>query len=146
MKKVSVLLVALLFLYGCSHICAKNDKNKEMECSKIETILSDFSKKIIAYYDKKNIPIPKDFDEKQIIEVLEKEYPDQTKVKLIKSNFKIKARSIDNSYSVVLCEPNTGNKLMEDLGCHTTHVELRFWDKESTYPCTFEENWGSYCR
>lgn len=146
MKKLSVLLAAFLFFYGCSYIYVKDDEEKAQEYSKLEIILSDFSKKIIAYYERQNIPIPKDFNEKQFIEVLEEVYPDQTKVELIKKDFKIRAHSIDNNYSVVLCDPDTGSKLMEDLSYHTTHVEIRFWDKEGTYPCTFEENWEAYCK
>ena len=146
MRRLSVLLVAFLFFYGCSYIYAKDDEDKAKEYSKIEIILSDFSKKIIAYYERQNIPIPKDFNEKQFIEVLEKVYPDQTKVELIKKDFKIRAHSLDNNYSVVLCDPITDSKLMEDLSCHTTHVEIRLWDKEGIYPCTFEENWEAYCK
>lgn len=146
MRRLSVLLVAFLFFYGCSYIYAKDDEDKAKEYSRIEIILSDISKKIIAHYERQNREIPKDFNEKQFIEVLEKVYPDQAKVQLIKKDFKIKARSIDNNYSVVLCDPDTDRKLMEDLSCHTTHVEIRFWDKEGTYPCTFEENWEVHCR
>lgn len=146
MRKISVLLVVFLLFAGCSYFYVKNDEGKAKEYSKIEIILSDFSKKITAYYGKQNISIPKDFDEKQFIEVLEKVYPDQAKVELIKKDFKIKARPMDNNYSVVLCEHGIGSKLMEDLSCHTTHVEIRFWDKEGTYPCTFEENWEVYCK
>lgn len=146
MRKLSVLLFVFLFFYGCSYICVKDDEEKAKEYSKIEIILSDFSKKIIAHYERQNIPIPKDFNEKQFIEVLEEVYPDKTKVELIKKDFKVKAHSIDNNYSVVLCDPDTGSKLMEDLSCHTTHVEIRFWDKEGIYPCIFEENWQMYCK
>lgn len=148
MRKLFVFVVASSFFFGCSYgsIYAKEDEDKAKEYSKIEIILSDFSKKITAHYAKQNMPIPKDFDEKQFIEVLEKVYPDQNKVELIKKNFKIKAHSMDDTYSVVLCEPDTGSKLMEDLSCHTTHVEIRFWDKEGTHPCTFEENWEAYCK
>ena len=129
-----------------SNIYAKDDEDKAKEYSKIEIILSDFSKKVTAYYDKQDMSIPKDFDEKQFIEVLEKVYPDQDRVELIKKDFKIKARTIDNNYSVVLCDPDTDNKLMEDLSCHTTHVEIRFWNKEGTHPCIFEENWEACCK
>ena len=146
MRKISVLLVIFLLFAGCSYIYVKNDEGKVREYSKIEIILSDFSKKVTAYYEKQNISIPKDFDERQFIEVLEKVYPDQDKVELIKKNFKIKAHSIDNSYSVVLCNSDTGNKLMEDLSCTLSKVDIRFWDKEGTYFCTFEENWERYCK
>lgn len=148
MRKIPIILVAFIFLFGCfyGNIYAKDDEEKARKYSKIEIILSDFSKKITAYYERQNMLIPKDFDEKQFIEVLEKIYPDKTKVEIIKRDFKIKARSTDDNYSVVLCDPDTGSKLMEDLSCHTTHVEIRFWDKEGTYPCTFEENWEAYCK
>lgn len=146
LKNIAALLVAFIFLFGCSYIYAKDDEDKAKEYSKIEIILSDFSKKITAHYAKHNMSIPKDFDEKQFIEVLEKVYPDQTKVDLIKRDFKIKARSLDNIYSVILCNPDTDNKLLEDLSCHTTHVEIRFWDKEGFQPCTFEENWKVHCK
>jgi hypothetical protein len=146
LRRLSILLVAFLFFYGCSFIYVKGDENKIREYSKIETILSDFSKKIVAYYGKQKMTIPRDFDEKRFIEVLEKAYPDQTKVKLIRQSFKIKARSIDNSYSVVLCSPETDSKLMEDFSCTLNKVDIRFWDKEGAYSCTFEENWGVYCK
>ena len=146
MRKSVVILVAVILFSGCFPLYVKDNEDTERKYSKIEIILSDFSKKITAYYAKNNVLIPKDFDEKQFIEVLEKVYPDQNKVELIKKNFKIKAHSIDNNYSVVLCDPDTGNKLMEDLSCHITHVEIRFWDKKGTYHCTFEENWGVYCK
>lgn len=40
-------MVAFLFFYGCSYIYAKDDEKAE-KYSKIEIILSDFSKKITA--------------------------------------------------------------------------------------------------
>lgn len=148
MRRFSILLVAFLFFYGCSftNIYAKNAEDKAREYSKIEIILSDFSKKIVAHYEKQKMAIPKNFDENQFIEILEIIYPDQAKVELIKKDFKIKAHSLDNSYSVVLCTPDTGDKLMEDISCTLNKVDIRFWDKDGSYPCTFEENWAVYCK
>lgn len=148
MRKISIVLLIFIVFYGCSfgNIYAKDDEDKAKEYSKIEILLSDFSKKITAHYAKQNLFIPKDFDEKQFIEVLEKTYPDQSKVELIKKNFKIKAHSVDNIYSVILCNPDTDNKLMEDLSCTLNKVDIRFWDKEGTHPCIFEENSELYCK
>lgn len=148
LRKISVLFITFLFFYGCSFgsVYAKDDEDKAREYSKIEIMLSDFSKKITAYYAKQNISIPKDFDEKQFFEILQIVYPDQTKVELIKKNFKIKAYSKDNIYSVVLCDPDRENKLMEDLSCTLNKVDLRFWDKDGAYSCTFEEDWERYCK
>ena len=147
MKKSFTILFAFLFFCGCSYlkIYANDEEEKVREYSKIEILLSDFSKKITAYYEKQNQTIPKNFDEKQFIEILKKIYPDQAKVELI-NKFKIKVRSINKDYSVVLCNTDTGNKLMEDLSCNLTHVEIRLWDKKDIYVCTFEENWEPYCK
>ncbi|MEW6419617.1 MAG: hypothetical protein AB1480_16135 [Nitrospirota bacterium] len=69
-----------------------------------------------------------------------------SKVELVKKGFKIKAKAIDSNYSVVLCDSDTDSKLMEDLSCTLNKIDIRFWDKEGTYRCTFEENWKIYCR
>jgi hypothetical protein len=59
MKKFIAVMVMALFLYGCPLI--KGDTNSEKkaeEYSKVEIILSDLSKKITSYYDRKNQSIP----------------------------------------------------------------------------------------
>ena len=150
MKKFITIMVIALFFYGCP--LSKGDKNNEEKSEKysqVEIILSDFSKKITSYYEGRKQPIPNNFDYKEFIRILEKTYPDQGKVNLIKKNYKIKARSANNGYSVVLCDPDTNNKLMEDIAdprCSLSKVEIRFWDKEHVYPCIFEENWLQYCK
>lgn len=135
-------------IQGCSIVGLKtsSDEEKIKEYSSIEILLSDFSKKITAYYEKQGLIIPKDFDEKQFIEVLKKTYPDQSKIELIQNNYKIKARPIGNEYSVMLCESSSDKKLMEDLSCNLTYVEIRYWDKKDIYPCAFEENWERLCK
>jgi hypothetical protein len=150
MKNIITVIIIALFFYGCPLIKGdKNNDEKAEKYSQVEIILSDFSKKITSYYDRKNQSIPANFDEKEFIRILEENYPNQGKVTLIKKNYKIKARSVNNGYSVVLCDPDTNNKLMEDIAdprCSLSRVEIRFWDKEGTYPCIFEENWLQYCK
>jgi|SRR3972149_3514734 len=144
-RRLSIVLTTVILFAGCSYFI-KNNSNKASQYSKTEVILSDFSKKIVAYYERQNQSLPEDFDERQFIEVLKKVYPDQSKVEMIKRDFKIKAHTIDHNYSVVLCDPNTDAKLMEDLSCTLNRVDIRFWDKESTSTCEFEENWELYCK
>jgi uncharacterized protein YceK len=136
LRKIFILFTALLIIQGCSIIGLKtsSDEDKIREYSQTEILLSDFSKKITAYYEKKGLSVPIDFDEKQFIEVLKNTYPDQSKVELIQANYKIKARPIGNDYSVMLCDSSNDKKLMEDLSCNLTHVEIRYWDKEGFYP------------
>ena len=146
MRKLFVVLTVFLIFAGCSYIYVKDEEDRARKYSNIEITLSDFSKKIIAYYERQSQSFPEYFDEKDFIELLEKVYPDQSKVESIKRDFKIKARSIDNNYSVVLCNPDTDGKLMEDLSCTLNRVDIRLWEKDIAMPCQFEENWEGYCK
>lgn len=146
MRKGCFALVVFLSFMTQGNLYA-NEEAKDREYSKIEINLVDFSKKITAYYEKQNFPIPEDFDENKFFEVLKKTYPNQSKIELIQGNFKIKVRATgNNNYSVVLCDLDTDNKLMEDFSCGIKNVEIRNWDKEGRFTCTFEENWEAYCR
>jgi hypothetical protein len=147
-RKIFVLLTAFLILQGCSLVGLKtsSDEDKVRAYSKTEILLSDFSKKITAYYEKQGLSIPTDFDEKMFIEVLKKTYPDQSKVEFIRDSYKIRAHSIENEYSVMLCDSITDKKLMEDFSCDLSNVEIRYWDKEDFHPCKLEEDWRNYCK
>jgi hypothetical protein len=149
MKKIVAVIVLSLSFYGCLFIKSDKDEEKLKEYSQVEIIMSDFSKKITSYYERTKQPVPDNFNEQEFIRILEETYPDQGKVILIKENYIMKARSVNNGYSVVLCAPETNNKLMEDIAdprCSLSRVEIRFWDKEGVYPCRFEENWMQYCK
>lgn len=145
MRKLAM-LVMLLVVAGCAHMgtpTTEEDRTKEL--SRVEVTLSDFSKTITAYYGARGSKVGDGFDEKQFFAILETDYPDQSKVAKIKIGFTVKARPVDGGYSVMLCDRQTGNKLMEDFSCHLTRVELRLWDKDGNYPCAFEQTWKPLC-
>jgi hypothetical protein len=108
-------------------------------------LLSDFSMKIVGYYQSQNLTIPKDFDTKQFFSLLEKIYQDQSSVKHIQNNYRVFVRPIDGGYSVMLCDPKTDRKIMEDLSCHVNRVEIRSWESNVPAPCVCEGNWKQYC-
>lgn len=146
MKRIILLSILLtLFLGSVVLQCGAVEADKAKYYGKVEMVMIDFSKKIKAHYQSQGLKIPQDFDEKQFMAVLEKVYPDQDKVRFIKDNFKIKARSINGNYAVMLCDPGTGRKILEDLSCHVKNVEIRWWNKKETCPCVFEKNWEEYC-
>jgi hypothetical protein len=145
------ILVLLLFICACSVATssARDDEKRAKQYSQVEIMLSDFSKKITGYYAGRNQPIPQDFDSNKFIAILEQIYLNKDKVKLVKSSYKISVRHVDNGYSVMLCDPDTDNKLMEDIAstdCSLSKVEIRFWDKKGAQSCTFEDNWPRYCK
>ncbi len=108
--------------------------------------LSDFSMKTVAYYQSQNLPIPNDFDASQFFALLQRIYPDQSRVNFVQSNYKVSVRPLDGGYSVMLCDPQTNRKIMEDLSCHLDRVEIRSWDSGTESPCVFESNWNPYCQ
>jgi len=144
---VSILI--LLFLFGCIHagaLATSDNDAKVRQYSADAVTLSDFSMQITAYYEARNLSIPKDFDTKQFFEALAK-YPDQSRVKHIIDNYKVFVRPLDGSfYSVMLCDPKTDVKIMEDLSCHLNRVEIRSWENGVAAPCVFENNWKPYCQ
>jgi len=147
MRKFAPFFLAILLL-GCSigSLFAKADEEKVKQFSSLEITLSDMSKKVIAYYDRQGKTVPSDFDEKQLIEVLEKIYPDMEKVEMIRDGYRIKARAVDNDYSVVLCDQESGKKLLEDFSCTLNKVDVRYWDKNTPTECEFETDWKRICK
>ncbi|MGA2240320.1 MAG: hypothetical protein ABSH06_16020 [Thermodesulfobacteriota bacterium] len=142
---VAVLLVFILL--GCAHNGAfsMSSEEKVREYSSTVVTLSDFSMKIVAYYQSQNLSVPKDFDTQQFFALLEKIYPDQSRVKFIQNNYQVSVRSLNGGYSVMLCDPKTNQKIMEDLSCHLDRVEIRSWESTTSSQCVFENNWKPYC-
>jgi hypothetical protein len=146
MKLFMTILLAIV-LFGCSNNCrcpASND-DEVRACAATSVSLSDFSMKIVGHYRSVNQPVPENFGKSQFFSILEKVYPDQAPVNSIRENYQVYARSLDGGYSVMLCDPATNQKLMEDLSCHLNRVEIRSWENQIAGQCVFENNWKPYC-
>ena len=101
--------------------------------------------KIVAYYQSQNLSLPEDFDTRQFFALLQKIYPDQPGVASIQNNYRVSVRRLDGGYSVMICDPKTYQKIMEDLSCHLNRVEIRSWESPTPGECVFENNWKPYC-
>jgi len=137
----------VFILLGCPHNGSFSISNEERirQYSSTAVTLSDFSMKIVAYYESQDLPVPENIDTQQFFALLKKIYPDQSRVKSIQDNYRVFVRSLDGGYSVMLCDPKTDQKIMEDLSCHLDRVEIRSWESTVVSPCVFETNWKSYC-
>ena len=71
--------------------------------------------------------------------------PDREKVEKIKEEYRLKARAVSPGYSVVLCDRDSGNKLLEDFSCTLSKVDIQYWDKDENVACDFEDDWRKYC-
>jgi UDP-galactopyranose mutase len=147
MKRCAILLIFIVLL-GCVHDNALYKLSEEQirEYSSTAVSLSDFSMKIVAYYESQNLSIPKDFDTKQFFALLGKIYPDQSRVNFIQDHYKVSVRPLDGGYSVMLCDPKADRKIMEDLSCHLDRVGIKSWEKSIDTPCVFESNWEQFCK
>lgn len=143
MSKYGLLLLAL-FLSGCA--TAGSIERQKETYSPLEVTLIDMSKKITSYYARQEKMVPPGFDGSEFIAVLDQIYPDKKKVDLIKTNYRVEAREVGGDYSVVLCDPESGRKLLEDFGCTLTRVDVRYWDKEALVSCEFEKDLTQFCR
>jgi len=140
-------IVIIIVLLGCVSNGALSalDEEKTRKYSATAISLSDFSMTIMGYYGTQNLSVSKDFDTKQFFDVLEKTYPDQSRVKHVQESYKVSVRALDGGYSVMLCDPQTNQKIMEDLSCHLDRVEIRSWQSNVDSLCFFESNWKQYC-
>ena len=142
-----IILLFVSVLLGCAHTSPSLESSEVQtrEYSETAVTLSDFSMKIIAYYQSQNLSVPIDFDMSQFFMLLEKKYPDQTRVNLIRNRYRVSVRPLDGGYSVMLCDPEADRKIMEDLSCHVDRVEIKSWERGIPIPCVFEGNWKPYC-
>jgi hypothetical protein len=146
MKRLGAVLLVFVLL-GCAHngTLTMSSAEKVREYSSTAVTLSDFSMKIAAYYQLQNLSVPGDFDAQQFFALLKKVYPDQSRVDFIQNNYHVSVRSLNGGYSVMLCDPKTNQKIMEDLSCHLNRVEIRSWDSATSIQCVFADNWKQYC-
>jgi hypothetical protein len=143
MSKYCAVLLALL-LCGCA-TGGSIERQKETYSS-LEVTLIDMSKKITGYYARQGQKVPPSFDATEFFSVLDKVYPDKTKVEMMRTTFHIEAREVGGDYSVILCDKRNGKKLVEDLSCTLSRVDIRFWDKAVLPSCGFEADWEPYCK
>jgi hypothetical protein len=133
----------IIALFGCTHNCVTQIPGEEYPATAI--LLSDFSMTIIGYYGTQDLSVPNDFDKRQFFALLEKIYPDPSHVSFVQSNYKVSVRPLAGGYSVMLCDPQTNRKIMEDLSCHLDRVEIQSWQSNVDNQCVFESNWKQYC-
>lgn len=146
---VITITILVINIFGCVDLYTTHvpSEGNVKEYSTTAIWLSDFSMTIAGYYETQSLSVPKDFDKKQFFDVLEKKYPDQSHVKYVKENYSVSVRPLEgNYYSVMLCDPKTNRKIMEDLSCHLDRVEIRSWESSNAdSQCVFESNWKLFC-
>ena len=146
MRHCAIILAALVFVAcSTSAVVSKPTEEEARAYSAAAVTLSDFSMEIVAHYQSTRTSVPEDFDAGKFFAVLEDIYRDKARIRSIKDNYHVSVRPLDGGYSVMLCDPRTERKIMEDFSCTLTKVDVMSWESDVPVPCVFENDWKKYC-
>lgn len=149
LSKIYLILMFLILLINCSY--AQSVEKKESAFAPVEASLCQINQKIASHF--LITGIPEGFNENQYYDVL-KDVCNSNSVCLsqaqeIFDSYGVRVRKIDNMFSVMLCDKNMKNKVLEDFSCNNMRVEVHSWKMDKSVSCIFENNWeeikSEYC-
>lgn len=128
-------------------VCASDPQTKKIGIyAPIEASLSHLNQKVAGHFLKNGVPDGFDADQyKAVVEEVCFSNPYcKSQAEGIFDSFGIKARRIDDMFSVMLCDRDLKWKIMEDFSCNNRRIEIQSWKVENKIPCDFETNWQSF--
>jgi hypothetical protein len=133
--KLKILLVDLfiifsLVFFSCRHSSQGIDPK---EVSELEAYLIDFSKKIEGHRLQAG-SLPSDLDAPKFFSILEKYYPDNKIIKIVK-RYPVQVSSEGESYILILCDKGSKMALYKDLGSTITYVDFPYYREGKKVPC-----------
>lgn len=136
------LLMCIFTLVCCAPITQKAEKD-DMLYAPMAASLCFINQKVEGHFLVSGIP--DNFNEAQYKTAVQDVcYPIPTckaQAQDIFDNYGIRARKIDDMFSIMLCDKEMKNKIMEDFSCNNTRVEIRSWKSVDPVPCSFEDRW-----
>lgn len=133
--RVRIFLLWSLIIFSvvglrCRHSSQELDPK---EVSELEEYLIDFSKKIEGYRLQTG-SLPPDLDAKKFFSILEKCYPDNKIIKIVKK-YPVRVSLEGESYILILCDKGSKMALYKDLGSTITHVDFPYYREGQKVPC-----------
>ena len=139
-RKISCFLILLVVVGACA---PEPLIKKEETYAPIEASLSHINQKVSGHFVDSGIP--DGFDAVQYKAAVEQVcFPNpycRTQAVGIFDSFGIKARKVDDMFTVMLCDKELQWKVMEDFSCNNLRVEVQSWKSAENVPCDFETNW-----
>jgi len=66
------------------------------------------------------------------------------------NTYHVKVRRVNDMFTVMLCDIDEKEKVMEDFSCNESMTEIRSYEKDVPGPCEFERGWediiNKYCK
>ncbi|MBI5634970.1 MAG: hypothetical protein HZA15_15995 [Nitrospirae bacterium] len=116
---------------------------KEETYAPIEASLAHINQKVAGHF--LDSGVPDGFDAVQYRAAIEQVcFPNpycKTQAVGIFDSFGIKARKVDDMFSVMLCDKDLKWKIMEDFSCNNLRVEIQSWRIGENVPCEPESDW-----
>jgi hypothetical protein len=147
-RGIGFVLILLIALAGCA---SDSLVKKEKMYAPIEASLCHINQKVAGHFLESGVP--NGFDTVQYRGAVEEVcFPNpycKSQAEGILGSFGIKARKVDDMFSVMLCDKDLKSKIMEDFSCNNRRVEVQSWRVGDDIPCNFEIDWQSikqeYC-
>lgn len=137
-----LLLLSLFTVISCAPITQKAGKDDAIYAP-IASSLCFINQKVDGHFLVSGIP--DNFNEAEYKKAVQDVcYPIaacKAQAQEIFDNYGIRARRIDDMFSIMLCDKEMKNKIMEDFSCNNTRVEIRSWKSVDPMPCSFEDKW-----
>jgi hypothetical protein len=144
-------LILLIILTSCAHITEPTER-REIDYASVEASLCNIDQKVKSHYLSSDIP--DGFNESQyeavVNEICSSNPVCISQIQEIFASYGVRARKVDSTFTVMLCDKDLSRKVMEDFGCNSMLVEVKSWKEGDGVPCKFEDNWQlvlqQYCK
>jgi hypothetical protein len=144
-----LLLLVVLILVGCAHT-TNNIAEITDTYGPVESSLTNINQKIASHFVE---GIPNGFGRDTYVEAVKTVCHDNpvclSQANAIIEQYRLEARKVDDMFSVMLCDKETNQKIMEDFSCNDLRVEVQTWKTGRSEKCVFEDDWHrveqNYC-
>jgi hypothetical protein len=137
MRLTSLAIILSFLLTSCSTvIITKRDDPA------VASFLTELDEKVTGYMYGKEIP--DNFDAAQYKEAVAKVCDNPACKKqsdALFHDYDVNAKKVDGFFSVLLCDKDTHDKVMEDYSCNNVKVEIRSWEMQKPVACGFAADW-----
>lgn len=142
MRSKKLIIILFLAFAGCV-IAPPNMAEKESTFAPVEASLTNIDQKVASHFLVTGVP--EGFDETQykkaVKEVCYLSPSCKSQAETIFNSYIVRARKIDEMFSVMLCYKDTRWKIMEHFSCDNMRVQVRSWKTQNNVPCDFETDW-----
>ena len=145
MKKISpVLWVCVLLLSACVTAPVIPDRATD---ESMMNFLPYLNQKVAGYLDANQPIILNTQTYKEIVKKVCDPLPSCSKnAAVMFDTYSVQARTVDDIFSVMLCDKKGSIKIMEDFSCNEQKVEIVSFRMKQDQPCKFEDNWKEEVR